>query len=81
MVAETLGETRVGTATSLVALKQMIADTYDITPNRYALLQALKKGVEGGELVKVKASYRLAGRGGRGAGTKKVSGIIFSFLI
>lgn len=52
--------------TSLVLLKNMIEQNYEVTPKKHALLSALAKGVESGDVVKVKGSYRLKGKGNSG---------------
>lgn len=52
---------RANKGVSLVKIKEQITEMYKVDPiNKNALSTALSKSVTGGELVKVKASYKLS---------------------
>ena len=59
MVAESIRQLAERTGSSVQAITKQLAALYKIDINKTALSAALKKGVDSGDLVKVKASYKL----------------------
>lgn len=59
MVTETLKSLGNRSANSLYVISKELAQKYNIDINKHALSKALKKGVESGDLIQVKASYKL----------------------
>lgn len=59
MVAESIRQLAERTGSSVPAITKQVTALYKIDINKTALSAALKKGVDSGDLVKVKASYKL----------------------
>lgn len=59
MVAESIKTLDDRTGSSLQAITKQLISSYGIDVNKTALATAIKKGVESGDLVKVKASFKI----------------------
>lgn len=59
MVTETLKSLGNRSANSLYVISKELSSKYNIDINKHALSKAIKKGVESGDLIQVKASYKL----------------------
>lgn len=59
MVTETLKSLGNRNANSVYVISKELAQKYNIDINKHALSKAIKKGVESGDLIQVKASYKL----------------------
>lgn len=59
MVTESIRAINDRTGSSLQAITKQLQSQYNIDINRPALLKAIKKGVEAGDFVQIKASYKL----------------------
>lgn len=60
MVGEALRALSDRTGSSVPAITKQLVVLYKMQVNKPALRSALKKGVDSGELIKVKASYKIA---------------------
>uniref|UniRef100_A0A7S1ET73 H15 domain-containing protein n=1 Tax=Timspurckia oligopyrenoides TaxID=708627 RepID=A0A7S1ET73_9RHOD len=60
MVAKAIKEIGDRTGSSMPAITKFIGEHYKVEVNKVALSKAIKKGVEDGSLVRVKASYKLS---------------------
>ena len=59
MVAESIKALNDRTGSSVQAISKHVKAQYHIDINKPALVKAIKKGVEAGDLVQIKASYKL----------------------
>eukprot|EP00177_Eucheuma_denticulatum_P001260 GFKZ01002294.1.p2 GENE.GFKZ01002294.1~~GFKZ01002294.1.p2 ORF type:complete len:161 (+),score=38.53 GFKZ01002294.1:262-744(+) len=59
MVAESIKELKDRTGSSVPAISKQVQSKYGIDINKPALVKAIKKGVEAGDLIQIKASYKL----------------------
>lgn len=59
MVAESIKALNDRTGSSVQAISKHVQAQYHIDINKPALVKAIKKGVEAGDLVQIKASYKL----------------------
>lgn len=60
MVTESIKELGDRTGSSVQAISKQLRAKYNIDINKPALIKAIKKGVETGDFVQIKASYKLA---------------------
>lgn len=67
MVAESIRALGDRTGSSVQAISKHLRATYKFDPNRPALNKAIKKGVEAGDLIQIKASYKMAKKTSTGA--------------
>lgn len=59
MVAESIKELKDRTGSSVPAISKQVQTKYGIDINKPALVKAIKKGVEAGDFIQIKASYKL----------------------